>query len=451
MSGTGRHTRTSSSHVRRSTTLATLTAALVWTVRLLADQPADDGFLADFAGLCDIIADEYAYFDQKTVDWQLVRETYRERVRDVGDDPARFLNVIETMLEELYDFHVTLSLRNARSPAMVPPATDLWAERRDDRAVITAVRPGSPAAVAGLRAGDTVVTVDGVPVSEAIGARLGSCGARGDPAAMDWALIAVLAGRGGAHRRVGVRRGDETFEVPVPPCERRAGGGPLVEQRRLPGGIGLIRLRDSLGDNATIAAFDEALGSLGDCAGLMLDLRDTPSGGNTTVARAIMGRLIAVEAPYQRHEAPWEERRFGVRRSWLELVTPRGAAPFLPPVVVLVDRWTASMGEGLAMGLDGLQRATVVGTPMAGLLGGTRGYTLERSHIVCRFPVDKLFHVDGTPRAEWRPPVLVDLVAAAADPAPHVDAADDPILQAGVRTLERLVDERAAVPTAPRD
>jgi len=62
----------------------------------------------------------------------------------------------------------------------------------------------------------------------------------------------------------------------------------------------------------------------------------------------------------------------------LELVAAR-AATYPRPVVVLVDRWTASMGEGLAAGLDGLGRVTVVGARMAGLLGGTCGYTLPHS------------------------------------------------------------------------
>ena len=208
----------------------------------------------------------------------------------------------------------------------------------------------------------------------------------------------------------------------------------------LAGGIGLIRPRDSLGDNRTIAAFDDALAAVGESVGLILDLRDTPSGGNTTVARAIMSRLVAADAAYQKHEAPWEERRFGVRRSWLELVAPRGPATYEEPVVILVDRWTASMGEGLAVGLDGLGRATVVGTRMAGLLGGTRAYTLPHSGIVCRFPCEKTFHVDGTPRAEWRPDVFIDLAEVqAGDDLPPDErsvAGDDPILAAGLRVLE---------------
>ncbi|MFM7412293.1 MAG: S41 family peptidase [Planctomycetota bacterium] len=425
-------------------TLRTVVVVAALRVATVGCAAAPDDFVADVAGLCQIIADEYAYLDEKLVDWSRVAEAYRGDVEAAGADPVRQLTVIEALLEELYDFHVTLSLANERSPAVVPRDTDLWAEMIGGQAIITAVRPDSPAAVAGLRLGDRVVSIDGTALLDVLDARIGRCGARGDPAAFDWAVVAALAGRGRGDRRIVVRRGVETREVRLLPCPRRAAGGPLVEHQMLPGGIGLIRPRDSLGDNRTIAAFDDALAAVRDSEGLILDLRDTPSGGNTTVARAIMGRLVDTEAAYQRHEAPWEDRRFGVRRAWLELVAPRAAA-YRRPVVVLVDRWTASMGEGLAAGLDGLGRATVVGTRMAGLLGGTRGYTLPHSGIVCRFPCEKVYHVNGTPRAEWLPEVLVDLAEAADGDTAWRQAAvtTDPILAAGLRVL-------ALEPVAPR-
>jgi hypothetical protein len=165
-----------------------------------------DGFVADVAGLCEIIADEYAYLDEKLVDWSRVAEAYRGDVEAAGADPARQLTVIEAMLEELYDFHVTLNLVNERSPVVVPRDTDVWAEMIGGHAVITAVRPGSPAAVTGLKLGDRVVSIDGAPLLDVLNARIGRCGARGDPAAFDWALVAALAGQGQRHIGVDAQR-----------------------------------------------------------------------------------------------------------------------------------------------------------------------------------------------------------------------------------------------------
>jgi carboxyl-terminal processing protease len=187
----------------------------------------------------------------------------------------------------------------------------------------------------------------------------------------------------------------------------------------LPGNIGYIRLHDSLGDTDLIGEFDSALARYERTSGLMLDLRDTPGGGNTTVARAILGRFVPGERPYQKHVLPSEERDTGVRRSWLELVTSRGPFRYSQPVVLLVGHWTGSMGEGLAIGFDAVQAATIVGTPMAQLLGATYRFELPRSQIGLNIPAEKLFHVNGTPREAFVPAIRVtvdDLMEPATDP-----------------------------------
>jgi carboxyl-terminal processing protease len=182
---------------------------------------------------------------------------------------------------------------------------------------------------------------------------------------------------------------------------------------------------------------DAALKELESTAGLILDLRDTPSGGNTTVARGIMGRFLEREGFYQKHSLPDEERASGVKRSWVEVVSPRGDHPYKAPVVVLVDHWTGSMGEGIAIGMDGLKRATVVGTRMAGLLGATRQITLPNSGIGVSFPAEKLFHVNGTPREDFVPTVPVDLIKS------ESQKAGDPILEAGLKALRERIRSAA--------
>ena len=54
------------------------------------------------------------------------------------------------------------------------------------------------------------------------------------------------------------------------------------------------------------------------------------------------------------------------------------------------------------------QRATIVGTKMAGLLGGTGEFTLPNTDVPVHFPVERLYHVDGTPREDWKPSVWFD-------------------------------------------
>jgi carboxyl-terminal processing protease len=399
-----------------------------------ADDPTPEQFEADFDALWLSLDRNYAYFDVKQTDWAAVRSIYRPNARAVKTR-AEFVEFLERVLEELYDPHTHLDTNTASSPRLVPSGADLWAEWRGDAALVVEVRPGSAASRAGLRPGMEVVSFNGKAISDVVEARLGRSLRRRDPAARDWALRAVLAGRRDETRNLGIRSGQAARSVAlddsgIDPQPRGAPEGQLLEHRRLPAGIGYIRINDSLARVETVAAFDAALAELRGTRGLVLDLRDTPSGGNSTVARGLMGRLVDRETAYQKHALLREERDTGIRRSWLEMVSPRGPFTYRQPLVVLVDHWTGSMGEGIAIGLDGARRARVVGTRMAGLLGAKASEFLAHSRIQVSFPKEKLFHVDGTPRESYRPKVEVDLLRAG-------EGTDDPILEAGMQELGR--------------
>jgi len=406
--------------------------ASCWAIsagRLLAAEapPLPEQYVADFDELWKGLED-YAYFDKRAVDWARVREIHRPHAAGARSRED-FIAVLEGLLEELYDHHATLGTNTAHSPRLVPTGTDLWAEWSGGRAVIAAVRPGSDAEKAGLRAGMTFTSVNGTPVEQAVQGRLGGGLTRVDPAARDWALRVLLAGRHDEELRLqveGIAGEIRLGRRPEPPPPTRR-----LEATRPAAGIGLIRLANSLGDDGLIADFDAALLELRDTRGLVLDLRDTPSGGNTTVARAIMSRFVEAEAPYQRHSIPAEERQYGVKRTWVEIVSPRGPFAYRAPVVVLVSHWTGSMGEGLAIGMDAACAATVVGTRMAGLLGATYSFRLPKTGITVNAPAEKLFHVNGTPREDFVPPVLVDLTSRESRDA------SDPILEAGLAVLGR--------------
>lgn len=369
----------------------------------------------DFDALWTYVRDNYAYFHRKQTDWDRVREIHRPRAAQARTR-RELLPVLEDVMEELYDPHAHLGVNSASSPRLVPTGADLWAEWRDGRAMITAVRAGSAAEAAGLAAGMVVISIDGRPARDVVRDRLPAALRAPDPAADDWALRASLAGRRNAPVRVEVTAADGTRTVELTPGGGASPPGPLSASV-LGGGVGYIRIHNALGDAVLVAAFDSALVMLRDTRGLVLDLRDTPSGGNTTVARGLLGRFVRDVRPYQAHELPAEERQHGVRRLWVEQVAPRGPFTYEGPVVVLVGRWTASMGEGMAIALDGMGRATVVGTPMAGLLGATYGTMLPRTGWNARVPAERLFHVDGTPREAFVPAVVVDPGTPGEDPA----------------------------------
>jgi carboxyl-terminal processing protease len=373
---------------------------------------------ADFDALWAFVDENYAYFDGRLTGWSSVRDLYRSdlaRVKTRSD----LIAVLERVLDELYDAHAQLTINTASSPRLVPSGADIWAAWRSGKAIVEEVRETSDAQRAGIRAGAEILTLNDVPIEEAVRARIGRSLRTVDDNVRSWALRAVLAGYHNQPRRIQLRIRAAVSVVSLPAADQVLNREARLSSRLLPNNIGYIRLHDSLGDDRVVGEFDSTLERYGSTAGLVLDLRDTPGGGNTTVARAILGRFVRTERPYQKHLLPSEERQSGVRRSWLELVTPRGPFRYLHPVVVLVGHWTGSMGEGLAIGFDAVEAATIVGTPMAQLLGATYHFELPQSHFGANIPAEKLFHVNGTPREAFVPGVRVtleDLAEPSGDP-----------------------------------
>ena len=379
---------------------------------------APESVQADFDALWRYVADNYAYFDSRLTDWASVPNLYRSDLAGVKTR-SELIAVFERVLDELHDAHAQLTVNTASSPRIVPSGADIWAEWEKGQALVREIRAGSDAERSGMRPGSEILAVNEVPIEEATKKRIGRSPKAVDDRVRSWALRAVLAGRHNEERRIRFRSGRVASTVNLPAGDQLVSREGRLSSRTQAKNVGCIRLHDSLGDEHLIAEFDAALAGYEKAAGLVLDLRDTPGGGNSTVARAILGRFVRAERPYQKHLLPSEERETGVRRSWLELVTPRGRSVFPGRVVVLVGHWTGSMGEGLAIGFDAAQAAAIVGTPMAQLLGATYHFELPQSHIGLNIPTEKLFHVNGTPREAFVPAVpvtLEDLAEPDADP-----------------------------------
>jgi C-terminal processing protease CtpA/Prc len=400
-------------HTRPSHLLAAgLLAISSLTVR--AAEPPD--YSADFDAFCSFVGENYAYFDLKKTDWGKVCAAYRPRAV-AASERTGFITVLEQALGQLYDQHAHLATSTKMSPRLVPTNAQLWAEWDGERALVAEVRPQSAAYRAGLRPGMRVLAINGEPLSAAVAALTPRFLGAPDPQARSWALQVALAGRQGESStllQIDAGAGQPAIARQIRYDTAAAKQDGALSFRRIDDTIGYIRINNSLGDSATIAAFDQALDQLADSRALVLDLRDTPSGGNSLVARGIMGRLVGDAQPYQTHELVAEARNYGVRRRWTEYVMPRGAH-YSAPVVVLAGRWTGSMGEGIAIGLNAARQAPVLGTPMARLLGALDELRLPTSGITLRLPTEKLFHVDGTPREAFLPCRVAPAGAPTAD------------------------------------
>lgn len=378
---------------------------------------------------------KYAYLERPDFD---VDDLFaRARTLGAGAESANELRAVAyRTLRAFTDPHLVIGPLDASDYAIVPSGSDLAVGYENDRFVVLDVRAGSDADGAGVRPGWTLTAVDGTAAAEAAREPFGAVVPDSSPRQLAFGATVAAAGlRNDRDRALTFDTGDGDQTVRLPPTSRFDRSlddlPPLSVRHVRENGrtVGIVRFSNSLGDNATIAAFDAAVGALAEADALVIDLRNTPSGGNTDVARAVIGHFITSPRPYQVHEIPAVERATTVPRRFVEHALPR-APHYAGPVAVLGGRWTGSMGEGLVVGLHAAAGALAVGSDMGDLLGALWNIDLPLSGLRLDLGIEALFHVDGTPRADFE----MDLSLPAAD---RDDAGGDPALEAALRALSQ--------------
>lgn len=197
---------------------------------------------------------------------------------------------------------------------------------------VGSVQRGSPAARAGMQAGDTLLTVDAHHVGKAGVAKVAGL-LRGD----ENSTVRLAVRRAGARIEVAVTR--ETFSTHDVSVDRLRGGIVHVEVSAFTRGVGR-EVRTAMAANATQHS-----------NGIVLDLRGNPGGlldEAVEVASSFLdgGPVVSYE---RRGKAPRTLQAF----SGGDVTTP---------LVVLVDAATASAAEVVAAALQDRNRAVIVGS-----------------------------------------------------------------------------------------
>ncbi len=312
------------------------------------------------------------YFDPTFggLDWNEVRERYRPQIA-AAQDGEEFYVTINKMLFELNVSHIGL-IPPGEEEGLEPVLSAEGSVGMDIRlldgdAVVVSRRPGSPAAQAGLRPGFVMQRVNGKTVEQ-------------------WAdevvLIPPLHERNERKRLtaklqeqfygpldttvelVYLDAQDEAHEIIIERAERDgkvdlgAGLPPFYvefESRRLDQDIGYIRF------NAFIPPVDqrfpEALGSLRDSRGLIIDLRGN-HGGVFEVRKPLAEQLVQERTLFWNYK-----RRDSIEEVYLEPVENAYGGP----LVVLIDVMSASSAEEFSGALQAIGRAVVVGERSAGV------------------------------------------------------------------------------------
>jgi C-terminal processing protease CtpA/Prc len=355
----------------------------------------------DFEEFWNDVNNNYAYFDLQQLNWNKVKEIYLPQAKQIKNN-NEFIRFLETVINEFHNGHISLNTNLSSSNRIIPSGQDIFVQKVNDKFLITDIRKDFGADLSGLKIGDEIVLFNGKSIPEQIGQFLPKSTTTHTQEMYQYALNMLFAGTHDVKRTITINKNGNQINY-FPDSLQIPKKNNLIVTKILNKKTAYIKINNSLGDLKTIADFDKAIDDFSQFKNLVIDLTETPSGGNTTVARCMMGRFINKRMPYQQHEL--DEKEFQTQRIWVEYVTPR-KTQFKGKLFVIVGHWTGSMGEGLAIGFDGLKRAKIIGTEMAGLLGAINGFTLSETKIGFQIPTERLYHINGTPREKYKPNIL---------------------------------------------
>jgi carboxyl-terminal processing protease len=208
----------------------------------------------------------------------------------------------------------------------------------DEQVVVIAPFDGSPAALAGIRSGDIIVTIDGIPVNTSTLAD----------------TIGRMRGEEGTSVKIGIMR-EGNAEPMQFTLKRSRVELHSVSAQTLESGYGYVRISqfsETTGDDLIAALKDLRKHHGAQLLGLVLDMRDNPGGvleAAVSVADTFLDSGVIVTA---RGRTP---------DSKFEMDATPGDALNGAPIVVLVNGGSASAAEIVAGALKDQHRAKLMG------------------------------------------------------------------------------------------
>ncbi|MCC2645720.1 MAG: peptidase, partial [Burkholderiales bacterium] len=234
--------------------------------------------------------------------------------------------------------------------------------REKDDAGIKVVAPidGTPAYVAGIKSGDIIVKIDGIPVT----------GISLDDA------VKKMRGKAGTKVTITVSRKNElkplTFTIVRANIKITS-----IKYTMLNNDYGYIRITNFQADtiNELAGALSKINGKNSKLKGLVIDLRDDP-GGLLQAAVGVVGAFVPVNSLVvsTKGRVPSSNQQFLVRPADYSIDDGKSADALanIPaiyktiPIVVLVNQGTASASEIVSGALQDYKRAKIVGTKTFG-------------------------------------------------------------------------------------
>lgn len=292
-------------------------------------------------------------------DWAAAREKYAPALEHIRTEPE-FINLVKELMGELRASHLNIYSREPQPDAnIVTGETGIIPDYREldrqGRFRIGYVIPESPADLAGIRAGQYLIAVDGTSLSREVNFYKLMAGV------IDHRLVLTIADRPGGKGQ----------DVVLKPISSRTLGSlaydDWVETRRhlvdsLSGGR-LAYIHIPAMSRSRLEKFIEELVSIAESKdGLVIDVRNN-GGGN--IAVHLLGILV---------RTPYFLRNF--RDFPVTTENKMRSDALEKPMTLLINNYSASNSEIFAEGFRKLKLGKIVGEPTAGAVIGTGSYNL---------------------------------------------------------------------------
>ncbi len=379
-----------------------------------------------------VLKQQYAYLDRPNLNVQEVFTEFRARAL-ATETKQEFADVSQMLLRHFYDPHLNLGPYDENDFSVFPTGSDINATYKNNMFIIEDIKADGAADLAGIQPGDEIITIDNIPVKQAVEKVFGKELEQLSLEQINYGVNVSLGGYRNQQRIIKLKNHDQfkTYQLAASYEWLNAmKSGPTVTYKKL-NDIGYIRFNNSLGNSKTVNAFKEAISALSATNALIIDLRNTPSGGNTGVAEPILGHFVDKKTAYQRYQT--QENGISYQEANMETAYVEPNMPYYTqPFVVLAGRWTGSMGEGMTIGLDAIGAETVIGAPMADLLGGIKTVKLVESDTWIELGFERLYHVNNTYREDFEPHIMMS-------PADRDVNGNDPALSRAQQFLNELV------------
>ncbi|HLR77081.1 MAG TPA: S41 family peptidase, partial [Balneolaceae bacterium] len=291
------------------------------------------------------------------------------------------------------DSHLHLTFNTSHSYRTYSP---IYVETKGKKTIIKSVWESQ--IKSGLKngmIGAQVLSINGKKFNKAIMEFPTHCNNKNNDTVRTWISNKIIAGRHDEPRILKIKTKYGKLETLNIDNIKLKEGSTLLSYHRI-GDIGIIRFNNSFGESKTKSKFTKALTQLKNTKGLILDLRNTVDGGAPDIVNSIAGHFTKNKLPFQFYRIP------KIKKAFADSISPQKPY-YYNPVVMLVNRWTGSVGEGFAVGMAGTGLAKIVGTEMERLGGATEIFELNFNKLGYQMPVAKIFQKDGRPRKSFKP------------------------------------------------